>query len=179
MARNDGVDRTCARNMDVTDNDIGDAQAHNEREKEIYSNEDIIPERSSLNVHFKEPTGSYAEMFEQMKADNIISTRGLKADAVHFNEMVFDVNSAYFDNHGGYEYARQFYEEAYKSAVEIVGGNSISSRQSCTLTRLTGRCPKHLARTCSIIIFMWSMSLWWRNRFCGRNAARMKLSEER
>ena len=122
MARNDGVDRTCARNMDVTDNDIGDAQAHNEREKEIYSNEDIIPERSSLNVHFKELTGSYAEMFEQMKADNIISTRGLKADAVHFNEMVFDVNSAYFDNHGGYEYARQFYEEAYKSAVEIVGG---------------------------------------------------------
>ena len=103
MARNDGVDRTCARNMDVTDNDIGDAQAHNEREKEIYSNEDIIPERSSLNVHFKEPTGSYAEMFEQMKGDNIISTRGLKADAVHFNEMVFDVNSAYFDNHGGYE----------------------------------------------------------------------------
>ena len=84
MARNDGVDRTCARNMDVTDNDIGDAQAHNEREKEIYSNEDIIPERSSLNVHFKEPTGSYAEMFEKMKADNIISTRGLKADAVHF-----------------------------------------------------------------------------------------------
>ena len=122
MARNDGVERTCARNMDVADNDIEDAQAHNEREKEIYSNEDIIPERSSLNVHFKEPTGSYAEMFEQMKADNIISTRGLKADAIHFNEMVFDVNSAYFDNHGGYEYARQFYEEAYKSAVEIVGG---------------------------------------------------------
>ena len=30
-----------------------------------------------------------------------------------------------------------------------------------------------------IFIFMWSMSLWWRNRFCGRNAARMKLSEER
>ena len=78
MARNDGVDRTCARNMDVTDNDIGDAQAHNEREKEIYSNEDIIPERSSLNVHFKEPTGSYAEMFEQMKADNIISTKDAK-----------------------------------------------------------------------------------------------------
>ena len=122
MARNDGVDRTCARNMDVADNDIGDAQAHNEREKEIYSNEDIIPERSHLNVHFKEPTGSYTEMFEQMKADNIISTRGLKEDAIHFNEMVFDVNSAYFDNHGGYEYARQFYEEAYKSAVEIVGG---------------------------------------------------------
>ena len=33
------------------------SQAHNEREKEIYSNEDIIPERSSLNVHFKEQIG--------------------------------------------------------------------------------------------------------------------------
>lgn len=65
MARNDGVDRTCARNMDVADKDIGDAQAHNEREKEIYSNEDIIPERSHLNVHFKEPTGSYVEMYEK------------------------------------------------------------------------------------------------------------------
>ncbi len=31
--------------------------AHNEREKDIYRNEDIIPERSSLNVHFKKPTG--------------------------------------------------------------------------------------------------------------------------
>ena len=36
--------------------------------------------------------------------------------------MVFDVNSAYFDNHGGYEFAKQFYEDAYKAAVQIVGG---------------------------------------------------------
>ena len=58
MARNDGVDRTCARNMDVADNDIGDAQAHNEREKEIYSNEDIIPERSSLTYTSKNLPGA-------------------------------------------------------------------------------------------------------------------------
>ena len=86
MARNDGVDRTCARNMDVTDNDIGDAQAHNEREKEIYSNEDIIPERSSLNVHFKEPTGSYAEMFEQMKELAVI----LRAERKKQGSIDFD-----------------------------------------------------------------------------------------
>ena len=36
--------------------------------------------------------------------------------------MVFDVNSAYFYNHGGYEFAKQFYADAYKAAVEIVGG---------------------------------------------------------
>ncbi|MBQ7703440.1 MAG: plasmid recombination protein, partial [Firmicutes bacterium] len=47
---------------------------------------------------------------------------GLKPDATKFCELVFDVNSAYFYNHGGYEFAKQFYEEAYRAAVEIVGG---------------------------------------------------------
>ena len=32
------------------------------------------------------------------------------------------MNSAYFHNHGGYEFARQFYADAYKAAVKIVGG---------------------------------------------------------
>ena len=51
-----------------------------------------------------------------------ISTRGLKQDADVFAEMVFDVNTAYFDEHGGYEYAKDFFEEAYKMAVQEVGG---------------------------------------------------------
>ena len=123
MARNDGIDRTVARNQDVeTADDLAKVQEHNEREKDSYSNEDIEPERSSLNVHFKAPTAGYAEMFEQMEQDKVISTRGLKADAVKYGELVFDVNSAYFYNHGGYEYAKQFYADAYKAAVEIVGG---------------------------------------------------------
>ncbi len=71
---------------------------------------------------FKSPTDSYAAMFDQMLADGIISTRGLKADAVKYGELIFDVNSAYFHNHGGYEYAKQFYTDAYKAAIEIVGG---------------------------------------------------------
>ena len=123
MARNDGIDRTVARNQDVeTADDLAKVQEHNEREKDSYSNEDIEPERSSLNVHFKAPTAGYAEMFEQMEQDKVISTRGLKADAVKYGELVFDVNSAYFYNHGGYECAKQFYADAYKAAVEIVGG---------------------------------------------------------
>ena len=36
--------------------------------------------------------------------------------------LVFDVNSAYFNNHGGYDFAKQFYTEAYKAAIKIVGG---------------------------------------------------------
>ena len=122
MARHDGIDRTVARNVNLTASKIANAQRHNEREKESYTNPDIVPERLSYNVHFKTPTGSYAEMFEQMKSDGVISTRGLKDDANLYGELIFDVNSAYFYNHGGYEFAKQFYADAYKAAVDIVGG---------------------------------------------------------
>ncbi|WP_124100026.1 plasmid recombination protein [Ruminococcus sp. Marseille-P6503] len=122
MARGDGIHRTSARNAKLPDADIGKTQSHNERENESYSNQDIVPERTSMNVHFKKPTAGYAEIFEQMVADGTISTRGLKADAEKVGELVFDVNSAYFYNHGGYDYAKQFYADAYKAAVEIVGG---------------------------------------------------------
>ena len=123
MARNDGIDRTVARNQDLeTPDDVAKVQEHNEREKDSYSNQDIVPERTSLNVHYKAPTEDYVKMFEQMEQDGVISTRGLKADAVKYGELVFDVNSAYFYNHGGYEFAKQFYADAYSAAVKIVGG---------------------------------------------------------
>ena len=123
MARNDGIDRTVARNQDLeTPDDVAKVQEHNEREKDSYSNQDIVPERSALNVHYKAPTDDYVKMFEQMEQDKVISTRGLKPDAIKYGELVFDVNSAYFYNHGGYEFAKQFYADAYKAAVEIVGG---------------------------------------------------------
>ena len=123
MARNDGIDRTLARNQDLeTPDDVAKVQEHNEREKDRYSNVDIVPERTPLNVHYKAPTDNYVKMFEQLEQDGVISTRGLKPDAVKYGELVFDVNSAYFYNHGGYEFAKQFYADAYKAAVEIVGG---------------------------------------------------------
>ena len=123
MARNDGVDRTIVRNHDLkAPGDVAKIQEHNEREKTQYSNQDIVPERTVMNVHFKAPTASYTDMFEQLEREKVISTRGLKPDAVKFGELVFDVNSAYFYNHGGYEFAKQFYADAYKAAVEIVGG---------------------------------------------------------
>ena len=123
MARNDGIDRTFARNQDLpTLDDVAKVQEHNEREKDSYSNQDIDTTQTHRNVHFKKPTDSYAAMFDQMIADGVISTRGLRADAVKYGELLFDVNSAYFHNHGGYEYAKQFYADAYKAAVEIVGG---------------------------------------------------------
>ena len=122
MARGDGIHRTSARNMRMTTDQATNAQAHNEREKTSYVNQDIIRDRTPLNVHFKTPTAGYTEMFEQMRSDGVISTRGLKADAEKFGELIFDVNSAYFFNHGGYEFAKQFYADAYKAAIKIVGG---------------------------------------------------------
>ena len=122
MARNDGIDRTSVRNLAVSDKAVGNTQQHNEREKDSYRNPDIIPQRAAWNVHFKKPTASYTDLFAQLETAGTISTRGLKPDATHYCELVFDVNSAYFDNHGGYEFAKQFYEDAYQAAVQIVGG---------------------------------------------------------
>ncbi len=63
---------------------------------------------------------SIEEMFDQLKEDGVISTRGLKDDAAHYGELLFDVNSAYF--HSRYEFAKKFYEDAYQAAIDIVGG---------------------------------------------------------
>ena len=106
----------------MTKTQITNVQHHNEREKSSYVNQDIVLERANLNIHFKEPSGDYDEMFQQMKEDGTISTRGLQKDAKLYGELIFDVNSAYFYNHGGYEFAKKYYEEAYKAAIEIVGG---------------------------------------------------------
>lgn len=151
MARGDGIHRTSARNARMKDTDIDNAQAHNEREKASYVNQDIVPERTPYNVHFKTPTAGYKEMFEQMRSDGVISTRGLKADAEKFGELIFDVNSAYFFNHGGYEFAKQFYTDAYKAA------SNTSYRRSCTPTSATAPCPTRWDKTCITTTFTWSI----------------------
>ena len=125
MARNDGVDRTFARNRDLRLDKKATPQsayAHNERTKESYSNPDIVPERTPMNVHFKSPVGTYDETFDALEQANVISTWGMKPNSTKMCELIFDVNSAYFYNHGGYEFAKQFYADAYQAAIQIVGG---------------------------------------------------------
>lgn len=121
MARGDGIYRAIVRNEKICDKAVGKVQAHNEREKSSYSNQDIVSERTEMNVHFKTPTSAYMEMFQKMVSDGTISIRGLKADAFKFGELIFDVNSKYFQDHGGYEFAKQFYADAYEAAIKIVG----------------------------------------------------------
>ncbi len=60
-------------------------------------------------------------------ADGTVSMRGLRANATLFNEMVLDVNTAYFDEHGGYDYAREFFAEAFRFAEKEYGPRNIVS----------------------------------------------------
>ena len=111
---------------------IGSAQRHNEREKESYTNPDIIPERTSQNIHFKKPTAGYAEMFAQMEKNGVISTRGLKTDANLYGELIFDVNSAYFYNHGGYESVSYTHLDVYKRQ-KLDGFGVVRVPQKCSV----------------------------------------------
>jgi hypothetical protein len=116
------ADKCVVRNTQYKRGGLNKRQRHNERKNADYTNEDIIMERAAFNVHFKQPEGGYESTFDKMVADKIISTHGLGKDPNIVDELVFDVNSAYFENNGGYEYAKSFFEEAYRCAVEEIGG---------------------------------------------------------
>ena len=70
---------------------------------------------------------TYNEYFGRLIDEGKISTRGQKEGATIFNELVIDVNTRYFEKHGGYEYAKAFYEEAYRFGCEIYGEENIVS----------------------------------------------------
>lgn len=116
------TDKSVVRNKAYRSGEFNIRERHNERKNESYGNGDIIPERSHLNVHFNQCASTYEQAFNKMLEDGTISTRGLKADAKVFDELVFDVNTAYFEHNGGYEYAKQFFKEAYQLAVKETGG---------------------------------------------------------
>ncbi len=116
------TDRSVVRNEAYRKTAVGIRERHNERKNQEYSNPDIVTDRSYLNIHFKSCDGSYAETFDQMLADGTISTRSLQPDAKVIDELIFDVNTAYFDRNGGYEYAKEFFEEAYRLAIKETGG---------------------------------------------------------
>ncbi len=116
------ADKCVVRNAQYRRGGLNKRERHNERKNLDYQNEDIITERAAFNIHFKRCDGGYERTFDAMVAEGAISTRGLKSDPHIVDELVFDVNSAYFESHGGYEYAKSFFEEAYRCAVEEIGG---------------------------------------------------------
>ena len=103
-------------------------ERHNERKNESYGNLNVDTERIPLNVHYKDTGGlTYNELFQKLIDEGKISTRGQKEGATILNEMVVDVNTRYFEDRGGYEYAKRFYEEAYRFACGVYGEENIVS----------------------------------------------------
>lgn len=121
------TDRTVVRNQPYQKSGIGIRERHNERKNESYNNPDIEPDRSHMNIQFQRCEDTYTQALERMISTGVVSTRGLKADAKMFEEMVFDVNTAYFDERGGYDYASDFFYDAFRFAEKEVGSKYILS----------------------------------------------------
>lgn len=121
-------DKSCARVEQYTTGTVGNIERHNERKNGDYGNMNVDPKRIPLNIHFKSPGDkSYMDILREKEASGEISRRGLRADATVFDEMVLDINTVYFEEHGGYEFAKKFYTEAYRFAVSKYGEENIIS----------------------------------------------------
>jgi len=127
--------KSVVRNQGYTRGAVGHIERHNERKNENYSNRDVVSEQSSNNIYYKICDGTYLGAFDKMVKDGEISTRGLKLnnegtkpESNIIAEMIFDVNTEYFEefyeSHGyssSYEFAKNFYYDAYKMAVDEAG----------------------------------------------------------
>jgi hypothetical protein len=119
--------RTVVRNQACQPISFNVRERHNERKNEEYFNGDVELDRSHMNVHYRRcfredgTPETYQETFDRLLAEGKIVKRGTKADAKLFCEMVFDINTTYFEENGGYEFAKKFYEEAYRLAIKEAG----------------------------------------------------------
>ena len=117
-----------ARVQQYTKASIGKSERHIERKNQNYENMNVDLSQTPRNVHFQSCGDlTYNATLDKMIKDGAVSLRGLKPDAKLFDEMIFDVNTAYFEEHGGYDYACRFYEEVFRFAQKEYGPENILS----------------------------------------------------
>ena len=116
-----------ARVVTYTKQSIGKAERHNERKNANYSNMNVDLEQTKNNVYYKTCNKTYNERLKELVDENKVSLRGLKDNANIFDELILDINSDYFKKHGGYDFAKRFYEEAYHFAEKEYGTDNIIS----------------------------------------------------
>lgn len=116
-----------ARVVTYTKQNIGKAERHNERKNNNYSNMNVDLEQTKNNVYYKTCNKSYNERLKELVDEGKVSLRGLKDNAKVFDELVLDINSDYFEKHGGYNFAKKFYEDAYHFAEKEYGKDNIIS----------------------------------------------------
>lgn len=123
----DKTNYSVARVESYTKTSITKAERHNERKNKSYSNMNVDLEQTPNNVHYKRCETTYNEKLKKMLDSGQVSLRGLRANAKLFDELIFDINSEYFEKHGGYEFAKSFYEKAYNFAEQEMGTDNIIS----------------------------------------------------
>ena len=107
---------------------VGKFERHIERKNDSYENMNVDLSRTPMNVSFKSCGElTYNEHLDKMIGAGMVSLKGLKPDATVFDEMIMDVNTDYFEQNGGYEYACRFYEEAFHFAEKLYGKDNIVS----------------------------------------------------
>ena len=123
-----GKNYAVARVQQYTKASIGKSERHIERKNQNYENMNVDLSQTPRNVHFKSCGDlTYNATLDKMIEEGTVSLRGLKPDAKLFDEMIFDVNTAYFEEHGGYDYACRFYEEVFRFAQKEYGPENILS----------------------------------------------------
>ena len=111
-----------------TQESVGKFERHIERKNEHYANMNVDLQRAPMNVSFRDCGElTYNEMLQKLVNEGKVSMRGLKKDAKVYDELIFDINSEYFEEHGGYEFAKAFYEEAYYVAEKLYSKDNILS----------------------------------------------------
>ena len=116
-----------ARVQTYTRTSILKAERHNERKNTTYSNMNVDLAQTQNNVHYKKCDSTYNERLKEMIDTGDVSLRGLKDNAKIFDEIIFDINSDYFEQNGGYEFAKEFYEKAFHFAEQEMGAKNIIS----------------------------------------------------
>ena len=123
----DKTNYSVARVETYTRASIEKAERHNERKNKSYSNMNVDLTQTPNNVHYKKCESTYNERLKEMIDNGEISLRGLKDNAKIFDEIIFDINSDYFEQNGGYEFAKGFYEKAFHFAEKEMGSDNIIS----------------------------------------------------
>ncbi|MCI8761078.1 MAG: plasmid recombination protein [Clostridia bacterium] len=123
----DKTNYSVARVETYTKTSITKAERHNERKNESYSNMNVDLEQTPNNIHYKRCETTYNEKLKEKIDNGEVSLRGLQKNATLFDELIFDINSDYFEKHGGYEFAKEFYEKAFHFAEQEMGTDNIIS----------------------------------------------------
>ena len=143
----DKTNYSVARVQTYTRASILKAERHNERKNTTYSNMNVDLAQTQNNVHYKKCDGTYNKRLKEMIDTGDVSLRGLKDNAKIFDEIIFDINSDYFEQNGGYEFAKEFYEKAFHFAEQEMGAKNIISavmHADELNTALTEKYGKHI-----------------------------------